>query len=50
MRAENTEEKKKTGWRGDGGCWMGVESSKIDHWLWCAGGGVGCENGYVPQC
>jgi len=29
---------------------MGVDGGKIDHWLWCSGGGGECENGCVPQC
>lgn len=33
-----------------GGCWKGVDGGKIDHWLWCSGGGGQCEIGCVLQC
>lgn len=36
--------------RGVGGvCWKGVDGGKIDHWLWCRGGGGQCEIGCVLQ-
>lgn len=32
-----------------GGYWKGVDGGKIDHWLWCRGGGGQCEIGCVLQ-